>query len=86
MTNKQYLDKHGNTLNNGDAVRLHRVMCESDCLIRNGKLYIPEHYVTYENVEKGEYLPKSIEDIEPKYLEKIDCSIFKEFPYCDNTI
>ena len=86
IVNEKCLDKDGNPLRNGDAVCLHGEMFETNCIVRNGKLYVPEHYLTYHEISQGEYLPKSIAEIDAKYLERIDANVFKEFPYCDNTL
>ena len=34
-------------------------------------------------VEKGKYLPKPIEEIEFKYLQKIDKAVFETFLFCE---
>lgn len=83
IVNEKRLDKFGNELNDGDAVLVQHFYGAQGYLVRGNRLYCPSHYVDYEHVENGKYLPKPIEEIESKYLQKIDKVVFETFPFCE---
>lgn len=81
IVNPNKMDKFGNVLKTGDAVLLQQRVGKVGCIVKEDKLYHPAHYITYEQIQKGRYLPKPITEIESEYLEIVDKSIFDGFPY-----